>query len=145
MKKISGNLTLLGDSITSGAMTNYSVIEIGDQVLQKIKVPRGLDNFLTRALSQIGVTTIYLNGKVLLGVTLPDGKTYCYDAKVWKITFVIFILVGLPLIEIIGLGVGAAIFTAVIFIPFYINIFAEIRNYYITTELKSQGAIGIAI
>ena len=145
MSEYQGELTVLGDAVSNGAMTTYSIIEIGGAVLQKIKVPSGLNNFLPRALNQNGKTTLYVNGKVLIGVKLPDGKLYCYDAKVFKILWYILILVGLPVVEIFGLGTGAAIFTAVIFIPFYINILAEINNYSVSSQLKAQGAIPVGM
>lgn len=145
MRVVEGSLTMLGESVSSRAITKYSLIEIGGHVLQKIKVPDGINNFLPRALNQTGNTTLYLSGSMLLGIKLPDGKIYCYDSKIWKIAYHVAILGGLPIAEIFGLGVGAALFTAVIFIPFYINILAEIKNYSVSSDLKRQGAIAVAM
>lgn len=146
MKEYQGELHMLGDASASKSMTNYSVIEIGGQVLQKIKVPGGLNNFLSKSLRQDGDTTLYLNGKVLLGIKTPEGKLYCYDAKAWKLFLIGLVIFGWPLSWLtLGSSVGAAIFSIVIFIPFYFTFFAEWNNRSISNRLKAQGAIPVEI
>lgn len=79
MQEISGRLTRLGSGTV--AMTNvgksfvsYDSIEIGDTVLQKVRTARSLSDYVSDGLGHD--TTLYMNGKFLVGVKLPNGKVY---------------------------------------------------------------------
>lgn len=131
MKVVEGNLTLLGNATIQNKITSYSVLEIGDQILQKIKVPRSLDNFLSRALDQQGTTTLYFQGKILCGVRTPDGKIYCYNAR--PVAGAILCVLGVPLIPVFGIG-----------LLFVWHGISELRNAAVTSQLKSMGATPIS-
>jgi hypothetical protein len=132
MKIAEGNIVLLGNAKISNTATTYSVIEIGDQILQKIVVPNSLDNFLSRALAQQGRSKLYLSRKVLCGVETPDGKVYCYKAK--PISGLIMCIVGIPLIPFFGVG-----------LMFIWQGAAELSNYGVTSKLKAKGATALSL
>ena len=106
-REVKGTLTLLGNSIKSNStQREYSVIEIGGQVLQDIKISTKLDNFLSRALTWDGECVLYLvNGMGLIfAIKTPDGKMYTdpEDGIFWPAAwFMVFALTALG-----GLGVG---------------------------------------
>jgi len=131
MQVVEGNLILLGNATIQGKITNYSVIEIGDRILQKVRVPRSLDNFLSRALQQNGSTTLYLNGKILCGVRTPEGKIYCYKAS--PIAGFFLCVCGVPLTLVFGLG-----------LLFIWQGVAELRNASVTGKLQAMGATPIS-
>lgn len=77
IREVKGQLTLLGNSKGLNSKREYSVIEIGDQVLQNISISTKLDNFLCRALRWDGQCVLYLVNDSIFALTTPDGKTYC--------------------------------------------------------------------
>ena len=77
IREVKGHLTLLGNSKGLNSKREYSVIEIGDQVLQNISISTKLDNFLCRALRWDGQCVLYLVNGSIFALTTPDGKTYC--------------------------------------------------------------------
>ena len=132
MSTYQGELSSLGNSVVKNAITTYSIIEIGEHVLQKIKVPNSLDNFLVKSLKQGGTTKLYISGSMLVGVTLSDGKSYCYKAK--PIAGFVTILFGILTIPFFGLGL------------IYIwHGFGELSNHNMCKELVQQGATQISI
>ena len=89
MREVKGVLTMLGSgSISHGSVgssvVKYATIEIGDTVLQKIVTAQSLHDFVARGLGKD--VTLFLNGKMLIGVKLPDGKVYY-----WKRSFLLFL------------------------------------------------------
>ena len=132
MQVVEGNLVLLGNATIQGKVTTYSVIEIGDQILQKVRVPRSLDNFLSRALQQNGSSTLYLNGKLVCGVRTPEGKLYCYKANTFA--GALLCILGVPVIPVFGIG-----------LVFIWQGVAELRNASVTNELKAMGATPISL
>jgi len=131
MQVVEGSLVLLGNATIQGKVTTYSVIEIGDQILQKVRVPRSLDNFLSRALQQNGITKLFLNGKIVCGVQTPEGKIYCYKAS--TIAGLILCIAGVPLTVVFGIG-----------LLFIWQGVAELRNASVTNQLKAMGATAIS-
>lgn len=83
METIEGKLDELGNNLKDNLTTTYSFIAIGDRMLQQIVVPRGLDNFLLRALNMEGSTTLYAvpfkKRSFLVGVKTPDGKIFYHE------------------------------------------------------------------
>lgn len=78
VRELKGHLTLLGNSKgLNSKRREYSVIEIGDQVLQNISISTKLDNFLCRALRWDGECVLYLVNDIIFALTTPDGKIYC--------------------------------------------------------------------
>ena len=76
MIKASGVLRGLGNSKMSSGFVAYTVVEIGDEVLQKVDIPRPLDNFLRFSLQSVEETDLYIVGRTILGVKTSDGRTY---------------------------------------------------------------------
>lgn len=98
METIEGKLDELGNNLQDNLGTTYSFITIGDKMLQQVFVPRGLDNFLRRALNMAGSTTLYTvpfkKKSLLAGVKTPDGKIFYHEqgAGLGYLT----IIVGIP-------------------------------------------------
>jgi hypothetical protein len=89
MQEVKGILKTLGSgSITHGnvgsSFVKYNTIEIGDTILQKIVTAQSLNDFVARGLGE--EVTLFLNGKMLIGVKLSNGKIYY-----WKRSFFLFL------------------------------------------------------
>ena len=79
MREVTGVLTMLGSGSASvnqigKSFTHYDTIEIGDQILQKLRTARSLNDFIERGLGR--EVTLYLIGNRIIGIKLPDGKLY---------------------------------------------------------------------
>lgn len=74
MKTVSGQLKRLGEHDYERHGKTYSVIEIGDEHLTKVSVPKSLDTYLTT--SQGRECTLYLNGGRFLFAFTENGRTY---------------------------------------------------------------------
>jgi len=96
--KITGELTLLGDAqFGPNGVRLYSVIEIGGNVYSKYRAPAGINTYLQRAIQMNGQTSLYVEGNFIYGVTLPDGKTYCWKKNPIGSLFILAIgIIGLP-------------------------------------------------
>lgn len=97
MKEITGQLKMLGSgSIIKNnigkSFIKYNSIEIGEEILQNIRTAQSLGDFVERGLGED--VTLFLNGKLLIGVKLSNGKVYYWKRS---IGIVIFIIVAGPL------------------------------------------------
>lgn len=98
MKEITGTLKMLGSSLATSnqigkSFIKYNSIEIGDQVLQKIRTARTLGDYIERGLNQQQVT-LYLIGKLIIAIKFSDGKIYYWKRSY---TLPILCLITLPL------------------------------------------------
>lgn len=159
MKEIIGSLNSLGNSqiilsnINSGVAI-YSTIEIGDKVLEKIAVQRSLDNFLQRGLSLSGNVKLYIVGSQLLGIELPDGKSYYQKARNLRffcallLPFILTFASGLIFITDGQRSSQARNWSMAFFIPFGIMSLVVLifwwRQYSVARLLKSRNFIGIS-
>lgn len=89
MKEITGVLKTLGSGSTrhgnvGSSIVKYNTIEIGDTLLQKVVSSQSLNDFVERGLGK--EVTFFLNGNMLIGVKLSDGKIYY-----WKRSFALFL------------------------------------------------------
>lgn len=93
VREVKGCITLLGNSKQgiNSKSRDYSVIEIGGQVLQNITISTKLDNFLSRGLRWDGECVLYLVNDNIFALTTPDGKTYC---AAHEVGYVLDILLG---------------------------------------------------
>lgn len=103
MKEVNGVLKTLGSgSVTRGnvgsSFVKYNTIEIGDTLLQKIVTAQSLNDFVERGLGE--EVTLFLNGKMLIGVKLPNGKIYY-----WKRSFFLFLYSVVLSIFLLGFAV----------------------------------------
>lgn len=79
MREINGTLKMLGSGSTiktqvGKSFVHYNSIEIGDTILQKVRTAQSLSDYIERGLGE--PVTLFLNGKLLIGVRLANGKTY---------------------------------------------------------------------
>ncbi len=156
VREVKGHLTLLGNSKSTSTQREYSVIEIGGEVLQDISISTKLDNFLSRSLNWDGECVLYLvNGVgVIFAVKTPDGKTYTdpedgfFWPAAWFVVFAFAALAGLAA----ALGQRGAdsffgwvwlIIGAVAALTLYKEIAARRSNNSHIQALKEQGAIEI--
>lgn len=80
MKTVSGQLKRLGEHDYEEHGKTYSVVEIGDEHLTKVFVPKSLDMYLTT--SQGRECTLYLNrGRFLFAVN-ENGRTHALKVGV---------------------------------------------------------------
>ena len=128
MRVVEGRLTLLGNSTMDSKQRIYSVIQIGDHLLQKIYVVNAMDSFLQQSLNQPGTTRLHLLGKFLMGVQLPNGKLYCYSNNmIWPL---VVMGCGVPLIPFFGFGLYVI----------WLGV-AELRRVLAGKSLQSMGGI----
>lgn len=92
-----------GHNQAGKSFVHYSSIEIGDQVLQKVRTAQALGDYVARGLQEPGETTLYLNGKLIIAAKLSNGKVYY-----WKRSYAlpIFCLLTLP---VFGIGLVIAL------------------------------------
>lgn len=107
MREVTGVLSMLGsgsviENQIGKGFVRYDVIEIGDQIVQKLRTARSLGDFIARGLGK--EVTLYLIGNMIIGVKLSDGKLYY-----WKRgkSVVIICLLALPFW---GMGLIFALF-----------------------------------
>ena len=84
---------------TNGVLT-YSYIQIGDHVLKKVKAFTGISSKLEVARANGGLVTIYIHGKTLIGVKMPDGKIFSSGGQgifLQSILLIILLAFGIPL------------------------------------------------
>lgn len=117
MKEINGRLKMLGSGTTiktqvGKSFVHYNSIEIGDTILQKVRTAESLSDYIGRGLGE--EVTLFLNGKMLIGIRLADGKTYFWKRSL--IGPVLGLLCMLPLVAsllstsnslLIGVGLPA--------------------------------------
>ena len=101
IRQHTGQLTFLGNSLVGNGKTTYSVVELGDEVLKHLQIPRGLDNYLHRGLDSSGDVTLHIVGASIVGVTLPDGKTYISDEDLTQIRTVALTIFGAITLQIV--------------------------------------------
>ncbi len=129
-----GIISMLGNASILNAATQYSIIDIGGNVLQNYVISNSLDNYLQKACSTGTEVTIWISGKFIYGVEFPDGKIFFSKFKVPRKTLFLLIL-SIPLM-IILLGFIIAAFC----IGEYIG--AASKNAQ-TSELKNRGGVAI--
>lgn len=75
IQRIEGNLKMLGNSTISDKGAKYSVIEIGEHLIQNATITKNLDNYLQRALGNQNPVAIWQSESAIKGVVV-DGKLY---------------------------------------------------------------------
>lgn len=102
MKIITGKIKTLGNAKKVNDHTIYSVIEIGNDTIQKIQIADSLDNFLIKALNQNGETTLYIQRKSIYGITLSDRKSYYASLSLLRLIFGISTMLIFTALLLIG-------------------------------------------
>jgi hypothetical protein len=106
MKTYQGFLRELGQATVNSRnkSVEYTYIEIGDQMINKITSFSGLDSKLNNALGKS--ITLHVNGNYLVALTTEDGKTYCtekFGFMPWLATLICVVMGALFSVVIIGL------------------------------------------
>jgi len=102
MEPIKGELKLLGNNISNKVGYRYSLIEIGDTILQDIIILDKLQNYLSTSLNKDGDIILYIHKNIIYGITTQDGKTYCTKVKNTPMYYIsIILLIGSPPIGLI--------------------------------------------
>lgn len=129
-----GVISMLGNANVFNAATQYSVIDVGGNVLQNYAISNGLKNYLEQAYSTGTEVTVWISGKFIYGIEFPDRKIFYSKFKVpGKILFLL--VLSIPLMVIL---VGFII--AAFCLGKYIG--AAIKNAK-TSELKDRGGVAI--
>lgn len=94
MKAVSGQLMKLGSGTVAvnqagKSFIKFDTIEIGNTIFQNMRTARSLSDYLSDGLGT--VVTLYVQGKLLIGVKLANGKTYY-----WKRSLAAPILMIIP-------------------------------------------------
>lgn len=77
MKTATGPLKRLGQASLGPTYNVYSMIEIGDQILSKVKIPHKLDGILTEGLRTKNPTTLsIMAGNVIMAVKIEGQDRY---------------------------------------------------------------------
>lgn len=98
MKEVSGPLASIGSAtvISTGigkTFIKFDTIEIGDHILQNVRTARTLGDFLERGLGSN--VTVYLSGKLLIAVKLPNGKLYFWKRNAFALAIFVLFYAGI--------------------------------------------------
>lgn len=105
MEKFEGVLTTLGSAKVLQHAHQYSVIEIGGRIIQNKFIANGLQNYLVDALKSPNPVTIWVRGKLIVGIKISENQVYASKYKLsgsdWVTLFVsiplMIILIGFVL------------------------------------------------
>lgn len=145
MKEVSGNLSKLGSATVSmnqigKSFVKFDTIEIGNTVLQNMRTARSLSDYLSDGLGS--TVTLYVQGKLLIGVKLSTGKIYY-----WKRSLVGPILMIIPgvMVGVGGLAGSNSLFYGVLgFAAVYaIGARSDILHILGQSKLAAQGGVGL--
>src|SRR5690606_20894301 len=103
MKSVQGVVAMLGYTRVSPRVVTYTVIEIGDQAVPDVAVPKRLIRYLVRSTRTQEASVLYLQDNRLIGIRVGDGQTYYYQSN--RLLLAIFVLLSVLLIPALGLGV----------------------------------------
>jgi hypothetical protein len=87
MREVTGHLKMLGSGKITGnqagkSFVHYSSVEIGDEVLIKVRTAQALGDYIARGIDDSEPTTLYLIGKLIIAVKLANGKVYYWKRGV---------------------------------------------------------------
>ncbi|MDA8447876.1 hypothetical protein [Paracidovorax valerianellae] len=105
MEKFEGVLTTLGSAKVLQHAHQYSVIEIGGRIIQNKFIANGLQNYLVDALKSHKPVTLWVRGKLIVGVKISEDQLYLSKYKLsgsdWAMLFMsiplMIILIGFVL------------------------------------------------
>jgi len=117
MREITGYLKMLGSGKVTGnqagkSFVHYSSVEIGDEVLIKVRTAQALGDYISRGLNDSGPVTLYLIGKLIIAVKLANGKIYYW--KRGMLSPILLTLIGLWLGGFVGFLVTKSTFLSII-------------------------------
>ena len=100
MNKYVGVIKQLGNASTNPAAHNYSLVEIGDKIIQNKFASNGLVNYLEQALKSGDSVTLWVHSRYIVAIKLADQKTYATKFKIGGTTIVLLIA-SIPLMVIL--------------------------------------------
>lgn len=107
MDKYAGVIKRLGNASTNPVAHKYSVVEIGDKVIQNKFASNGLVNYLEQALKSGDSVTLWVLNRHIVAIKLADQKTYATKFKIGGGT-ILMLIASIPLMVIlIGFVTGA--------------------------------------
>jgi hypothetical protein len=120
MEKFEGVLTKLGNATVNKNAYKYSVIEIGGQIIQNKYISNGLQNYLQEGLTSGLPTTLWIRGKIIVGVKVEGGGAYFSRYKLGVNDWII-LLISVPLMFVIIGFLGVALFIGKLIGVFFLN------------------------
>ena len=107
MNKFVGVIKRLGNAITNEVAHKYTVVEIGDKVIQNKFVSNGLVNYLEQAVASGESVSLWVLNHQIVAIKLANQKTYATKYKIgWK--NVVALVLSIPLmIILIGFVIAA--------------------------------------
>lgn len=107
MDKFVGVITRLGNAVTNEVAHKYSVVEIGDKVIQNKFVSNGLVNYVEQAVESGESVSLWVLNHQIVAIKLANQKTYATKFKI-SIKIYAAIVMSIPLmIILIGFVVAA--------------------------------------
>lgn len=82
MDTYSGAIQMLGNSSVGDYEVDYSIIEVGSHVLQNIKIPKGLDSYLSTSHKNGSNLKLWVSRNRIMGIEVDGGKSYYAKIKV---------------------------------------------------------------
>ncbi len=103
MKSVQGVVAMLGYTRVRPRVVSYTVIEIGDQALPDVTVPKRLIRYLVRASRTQDDSVLYIQGNRLIGIRVGQTQNYYYQSN--RLLLAMYVLLSLLLIPAFGLGI----------------------------------------
>jgi hypothetical protein len=80
----------------------YSVVEVGDQIVSEMSVPKPLVKYLTRAFRNAANANLYLVHDRLIGIQTNEAAPNYHSYS--RLTALLFVLLSVAMIPLLGLG-----------------------------------------
>lgn len=149
MREVTGVLKMLGSGKVTGnqagkSFVHYSSVEIGDEVLIKVRTAQALGDYISRGLNSSGPVTLYLIGKLIIAVKLETGKVYYWKRGI--LSPILLTLLGLWIGGFVGFLLTKSTFLAIvsgIAVAWFIGR-SEIKQVFISQpRLSAMGGVGL--
>src|SRR5690606_35118676 len=101
MKIVRGVVAMLGYTNVKRKSVTYSVVEVGQQAILDLTVPKRLIKYLTRALHSPDESVLFILDGQLVGIQSAGSMHYHYANRMAGLIFVVLSVVAIP---VFGLG-----------------------------------------
>jgi hypothetical protein len=102
MNIIRGVVAMLGYTHVRRSTVVYSVVEVGDQIVSEMSVPKPLVKYLTRAFRNAANANLYLVHDRLIGIQTNEAAPNYHSYS--RLTALLFVLLSVAMIPLLGLG-----------------------------------------
>ncbi|WP_410474771.1 hypothetical protein [Guyparkeria sp. TX1] len=135
--------------VANGMVTNYALIEIGDDAPSNIKVVNGLDGKLGSSVGE-NVKLWVAKGGMLVGLENEDGKAYVIGEKAatkgaWGAHFVVWFVVGAWVLTLISFGANPFIGMMLGFFAFLFSFLAIPMVTVLKAVSRAKNGIAVAM